>query len=228
MDATQVVRTPLLPVSIAKFREPAETERRRARPALLSGLEPPIHLKLCRLGIKILHRVAPELWTEYPIEPVRDRYIETWSHLVSAPKEGLPRSHDVRLIKISLIVDRSRDCADSEFLEHTSSACTEKGSPSIPDRIRKLDVHHQRDLQEISFCIQLHRSIEIRITTDSCESPISCDGVRFDCVVDTASFELEIDPLVQAVTWGKIETKTWVETDRLVTCLLYTSPSPRD
>ena len=184
---------------------------------LLSGLKPPVHLKFCRLGVKILHGVAPEIWTEHPIEPVRDRHIETWSHLVPAPEEGFPRPHEIRLIKIPLVVDRARDRADGKLLEHASSANTHKWPPSIPDRIRKLDVHHQRHLQEISFRIHLHRSIEIRITTDPSESSISRDGVRLDRVVDATSFEFEIDPLVQAVTWGKIKTKTRVETDRLIT-----------
>jgi hypothetical protein len=72
-------------------------------------------------------------------------------------------------------------------------------------------------LKKISFRIQLHRSIEIWIAADPRKSSISCDRVRFNCVVDAASLKLEIDPLVQAVTWGKIETEAWVETDRLIT-----------
>ena len=186
-------------------------------PRLLSGLKPPIHLKFCRLGVKILHRVASKIRAENPIDSVRDRHIESRSHLVPATEKGFPRPHEVRLIEIPLIVDRARYRADSEFLKHASSACTDKRSPPIPDRIGKLDVHHQRHLQQISFRIQLHRSIEIRIAADPSESSASADGVRLDCVVDAAGFKLEIDPLVQAVTWGKIETKTWVETDRLVT-----------
>ena len=58
--------------------------RVRARPVLLSGLKPPIHLKLSRLGVKILHRVAPEIGTKHPVHPVCDRHIESWGHLVPA------------------------------------------------------------------------------------------------------------------------------------------------
>ena len=186
-------------------------------PRLLSGLKPPIHLKLDRLGVKILHRVAPKIGTEHPIHPVRDRHIESRSHLVPATEKGFPRPHEVRLIEIPLIVDRSRNRADSELLKHSSTACTHKGSPAVPDRVRKLNVHHERHLQQITLSIHLHRSVEIWISTDPRESPISCDRVRFNRVVDTASFEFEVDPLVQAVTWSKIETEAWVKTDRFVT-----------
>ena len=186
-------------------------------PRLLSGLKPPIHLKLGRLGEKILHRVTPKIGTEHPIDPIRDRHIESWSHLVPATEKGFPRPHEVRLIKVSLIVDRSRNRIDSELLKHASTACTDKRSPPIPDRIRKLDVHHERHLQEVSFRIHLHRSIEIRISTDPRESAVARDGVRFDRVVDTTSFKFEIDPFVQPIARSKIETKAWVEADRLIT-----------
>ena len=185
-------------------------------PRLLSGLKPPIHLKLGRLGVKILHGVAPEIRTEHPIDPLRDRDIESWSHLVPATEKGFPRPHEVRLIEISLIVDRARYRADSELLEHSSAACTDKRSPPVADRIGELDVHHERHLQQISFRIELHRSIEIRISTNPRESSIPCDRVRLDRVVDTTSFKLEIDPLIQSITRGKIETETWIEADRLI------------
>ncbi len=53
-------------------------------PALLSVLKPPIHLKLSRLGVKILHRVTPKIRAENPVNTVGDRHIESWSHLVPA------------------------------------------------------------------------------------------------------------------------------------------------
>ena len=47
--------------------------------------------------------------------------------------------------------------------------------------------------------------------------PLPADSIGFNGVIDAPSFKLEIDPLVQAVTWGKIETETWVKPDRFIT-----------
>ena len=168
------------------------------------------------MGEKVLHGVTGEVGSEHPVEPVGEGNVEARGHLVAKAEKSLPSPQEVGLVEVALDLDVAGESADGHFLEHASAAGPDKRAPAALQRVGKLNIHHQRDLQKIPLGVGGGGAVEGGVAPRASEGAVAADGVGVDRVVDTAGFELEPDPFVEAVAGGEVETEARVEGNRLI------------
>ena len=168
------------------------------------------------MGEEVLHGVAGKIGSEHPIEPVGEGDIEAGGHLVAEPQKSLPGSHEVGLVEVSLHLDVPGEGADGHFLEHAAAASPDERPPASLQRIGKLHVDEEGDLEEIALGIGGGGPVKGGISPRAGEGAVAADGVGVDRVIDAAGFEFEADPFVESVAGGEIKTEAGVEGDRLV------------